>query len=183
MGATRKVRVGEGAEYPMSRPTASYVGDGINWTLINDLHEKPHPLLNIHDHGHECCPYVGEVLYDARTAHHLLDIAGVPRGKGYSSDVDARTYLLLAEVIGLRERLDRIATWHARETGPSGTVGDCCTECGETWPCETRQMADGTHEDCRPIEIPEQSAAIVDANLTRMGLTLGGIREPEAPDA
>lgn len=132
-------------------PTPSYVGGGINWTLINDLHTKQHPLLNIREdgHRHDCCPWDGEVAVEARTAHHLLDIAGVPRGKGYSSDVDARTFLLLAEVIGLRERLDRIATWHSRETGPAGTFGDYCTECTERWPCDTRRMADGTHEDLR----------------------------------
>ena len=52
--------------------------------------------------------------------------------------------------VNARERLDRIATWHARETGPGGMVGDYCTECGEHWPCDTRRMADGTHEDLKP---------------------------------
>lgn len=161
----------------------------INFPLLGELAKKPHPLLNIVDdalYGAEiggaftnCSGGVGETMQEARTAHHLLDMIGIPQGKGYSSDLDARTFLAIREVMGLRERLDRIATWHARETGPSGTVGDFCTECGERWPCDTRRMADGTHEDCQPIETPEQSAAIVDANLTRMGLTLGGIRETE----
>lgn len=44
-------------------------------------------------------------------------------------------------------RLDRIAGWHARETGPAGTVGDYCTECGRFWPCATRRMADGAYVD------------------------------------
>lgn len=123
----------------------------INWTLINELHKKPHPLLNIRDdHRHECCPYDGEVIQEARTVHHLLDMAGIPRGTGYSSDADARTFLLLAEVVALRERLDRIAGWHSRETGPAGTVGDYCIECGVRWPCDTRRMADGTYEDETP---------------------------------
>ena len=45
------------------------------------------------------------------------------------------------------ERLDRIAGWHARETGPAGTVGDYCTECGHRWPCDTQRMAEGTYVD------------------------------------
>ena len=45
------------------------------------------------------------------------------------------------------ERLDRIAGWHARESGPAGSVGDYCTECGGFWPCPTRRMADGTYVD------------------------------------
>lgn len=45
------------------------------------------------------------------------------------------------------ERLSRISTWHSRESGPGGSVGDLCTECGERWPCDTRRMADGTYVD------------------------------------
>lgn len=44
-------------------------------------------------------------------------------------------------------RLDRIGGWHKRETGQAGRVGDFCTECGHRWPCDTRQMADGTYKD------------------------------------
>lgn len=54
---------------------------------------------------------------------------------------------LLEQLMSLRERVDRIATWHARETGPAGTVGDFCTECGARWPCDTRRMAEGTYVD------------------------------------
>src|SRR5574339_911724 len=127
----------------------------INWDLINDLHTKPHPLVNIVD-GAEYCTvvdgkhdhsYVGEFLQEASTAHHILDLAGVPRGHGYSSDVDARVYLLADERNSLRERLDRIASWHSRESGPAGMVGDYCNECGGTWPCDTRRMAEGTYVD------------------------------------
>lgn len=54
----------------------------------------------------------------------------------------------LARQLGTaRATLARIAFWHTRETGPHGMVGDYCTECGATWPCETRRMADGSHED------------------------------------
>lgn len=51
---------------------------------------------------------------------------------------------LLAEYA---ERLDRIASWHSRETGPAGMVGDFCTECQQRWPCDTRRMAEGTYVD------------------------------------
>lgn len=129
----------------------------INWDLINQLATKPHPLLHIvageqygvlingvFDH---CLNGVGEVMQEARSAHHLLDMAGIPRGDGYSSNLDSRMYVALAEIIDLRNRLDRIAGWHSRETADGGMVGDYCIECGGHWPCETRRMADGSHED------------------------------------
>ena len=128
------------------------VRERINWDLINSLATKPHPLLNIADDLEKQIretpiAWTGEVFQEARSAHHLLDMVGIPRGDGYSSNVDCRTYVAITEIIGLRERLDRIAGWHARETADGGMVGDFCTECGERWPCETRRMADGTHED------------------------------------
>jgi hypothetical protein len=58
---------------------------------------------------------------------------------------DARA--MLRDLLAAQERLDRIASWHSRETGPSGMVGDWCNECSHKHPCETRRMADGTHED------------------------------------
>lgn len=58
---------------------------------------------------------------------------------------DART--LLQQLLNGRERLDRIISWHSRETGPGGMVGDFCNECGHVWPCDTRRMAEGTYED------------------------------------
>lgn len=124
----------------------------INWTLINELHTKPHPLIN-HDPErfpeHARCDSIGcgEIVMEARTVHHLLDLAGIPRGHGHNSDIDARTYLLLAEVIALRERLGRIAGWHAREAASSGMVGDFCVDCGNVWPCDTHRMAEGKYED------------------------------------
>lgn len=116
----------------------------VNFTLLTELATKLHPLLNI---GDEPSPWWGEVYQEARNSHHLLDIAGIPRGKGYSSDLDARTWLAIHELGRLRERLGRIADWHSQEKGPAGTVGSYCVECGNLWPCDTRRMADGTYED------------------------------------
>ena len=51
------------------------------------------------------------------------------------------------------QRLDRITAWHARESGPCGTFGDYCTECGSLWPCDTRRMAEGTYTDEEPCDL------------------------------
>lgn len=137
----------------------------VNWTLLGDLDTKTHPLVN---HDPERFPahaaldsWTRELIVMARTAHHLLDLAGIPNKHGGRqpdvSDLDARTYLLLAEALRLRERLSRIGGWHARESGPGGTVGDYCTECGEVWPCDTRRMADGTYVDDDVAELLEGS--------------------------
>lgn len=127
-------------------------GDLVNWTLIDDLASKPHKHLNIADDFEAQLrdtpsSWLGEVFEESRTVHHLLDLAGIPEGWGYSAHVDARAYLLVAEVLKLRERLDRISGWHSRETFDGGMVGDFCTDCGQKWPCDTRRMADGTYED------------------------------------
>ncbi len=128
----------------------------VNWTLIQELSTKPHKHLNIVDgeqYGamidgkfEDCCNGVNEVMQEARTVHHLLDLAGIPEGEGYSAHVDARAYLLLSEVLLLRERLGRIASWHSVERGPGGLVGTYCVECGETIPCDTLQVVEGTGE-------------------------------------
>jgi hypothetical protein len=117
---------------------------GINFALLAELATKPHPLLNI---GDEPSPWWGEVYQEARNAHHLLDMVDIPRGEGYASDLDARTWLAVVKLQQLAERLDRIAGWHARITGPSGTFDDHCRECGGVWPCDTRRMATGTYVD------------------------------------
>lgn len=129
----------------------------INYTLIADLATKPHPLLNIVDGGEyllringeldRCNNGVNEVMHEARTAHHLLDMAGIPHGEGYAQDLDARTWQLVVKVQGLEERLSRLVAWHSREAGPGGTVGDYCTECGNRWPCDSRRMAEGSYVD------------------------------------
>jgi hypothetical protein len=126
----------------------------INYTLLGDLATKPHPLLNIAEDFEKQIretplAWTGEVFTEARTAHHLLDMVGIPHQAGgcYSSDLDARTWLAITALMKARGQLDRIAAWHSRETADGGMVGDYCNECGERWPCETRRMADGSHED------------------------------------
>lgn len=132
----------------------------VNWDLIQRLSTKPHKHLNIvaeaeyglmingvFDTG---CNGIGEVMQEARTVQHLCDLAGVPEGIVYDAHIDARVYLLVAEVIRLRERLDRIAAWHSRETGPGGTVGDSCAECCHESVCDTWKMAVGTYVDPEP---------------------------------
>lgn len=54
---------------------------------------------------------------------------------------------LQAAALEAGDRLQRLAAWHSRETAPVGMFGDFCCTCFEYWPCETRRMADGTHED------------------------------------
>lgn len=127
----------EGSEFPQP-------GD-INWELLKTLYDKPHPLIRDIDTTGLHFGIV-ELLYEAKAVHHLLDLADVPRG--YSLDtraIDNRTLVAVRGLMTLRERLSRISGWHARETGPAGTVGDLCIECGHRWPCETRRMADGTY--------------------------------------
>lgn len=53
---------------------------------------------------------------------------------------------LLTSAFEAGDRLQCIASWHSRETGPAGTVGDQCLECGHRWPCATRRLADGEPE-------------------------------------
>ena len=74
---------------------------------------------------------------------------------------------LLSSAFEAGDRLQRIAAWHSRETAGGGMVGDYCNECGHVWPCETRRMADGTHEELSaaaavlsvPSETPERTAS------------------------
>lgn len=127
----------------------------INYALLRQLAEKPHPLLNIANDFEtqirEMPPaWAGEVFQQARSAHHLLDLAGIPQrqeGHVYASDLDSRAWMLVTAHQKLQDRLERIASWHSRETAEGGMVGDCCIECGLRWPCDSRRMADGTHED------------------------------------
>jgi hypothetical protein len=123
----------------------------VSWGLLRELAQRPHPLLKPGGASGDTSDLhysVVEVLHEALTVHHLLDMAGVPQG--YSVDttsIDCRTLIAIIGIGNLRERLDRISGWHARETGPGGTVGDFCTECGHRWPCDSRRMADGTYVD------------------------------------
>lgn len=125
----------------------------INWPLLERLAEKDHPLANILAERQDLPLGVGEALQDARISHHLLDLAGIPYGTGmYDSHLDARTWQAVVKIQHLDARLDRITAWHSRETTEGGMVGDYCTECGGVWPCETRRMADGSHEDLTETE-------------------------------
>lgn len=75
-------------------------------------------------------------------------IAAVATGDGGTERLtygDLRALLSAAFAAG--DQLQRIASWHSRETGPGGTVGDFCVECGTVWPCDTRRLADGTYEN------------------------------------
>lgn len=129
----------------------------VNWNLLERLAVKPHKHLNIvegEQYGllidgkfHDASNGVGEVMQEARTVQHLCDFGGVPEGTEYKAHIDARVFLLLAKMTELGDRLDRIITWHSQETGEAGTVSGYCKECGQPWPCETRQMAEGTYVD------------------------------------
>ena len=133
----RERLLGEGSEFPDPAD--------VNWELLKDFYEKPHPLIRDIDTS-DLHYGVAEVLLEAKAVHHLLDLAEVPRGYSMDTrDIDARTLLAVRGMMTLRERLARISDWHARETGPAGTVGDYCTECGHRWPCDTRRMADGVY--------------------------------------
>jgi hypothetical protein len=116
------------------------------------LSTKPHRLLNIADDfemqiRETPLAWTGEVFMQARSVHHLLDLVKIPAEPGYPSNLDARTYLAVRRIQDAEERLARIESWHSREAGPAGMVGDCCVECGDQWPCDTRRMADGTYVD------------------------------------
>jgi hypothetical protein len=127
----------------------------INWELLKELYVKPHELIRDADpDGVDKDLHYGfiELLDEAKAVHHLFDMIGVPRG--YSLDtraIDDRALVAVRGFLTLQERLGRISERHCRETGPAGTVGDRCVECGQPWPCDTRQIADGAcdqgHED------------------------------------
>jgi hypothetical protein len=118
----------------------------INWTLLQELKAKPHPLLNdvpLPDNVHVG---VGEVMDEAKVAHHLLDIAQIPHSRDdsvYSSDLDARTFQLVAAWSDQNNLLGDIAGLHQQGTGPHGTVSGCCAECERPWPCDTKRIIDG----------------------------------------
>jgi hypothetical protein len=139
----------------------------VNWDLLEWCSLKPHPLLHIAEGYDPPLPIgVGEVLIEARTAHHVLDLVGIPNTNGKRqpdvSDLDARVYLATRQLMDLDNRLTRLKAWHSREAGPGGTVGDFCNECGTTWPCDTYRMADGSYrdEDLVPArEVPDAPRA------------------------
>jgi hypothetical protein len=117
----------------------------INYDVLSRLAGEPHPLLNpkVCDCHHWC----GEINQEAKVSHHLLDLVGIEHGEGYAQNLDARTYRAVRRIMELEDRLFRIAGCHERTVLPGGLFDNVCRECGEPWPCETRRMADGTHED------------------------------------
>lgn len=84
----------------------------IDYDALAALAEREHPLLNIMKDTEKQireCPWewTAEVMGQARTAHHLLDMAQIPQGRGYSSDLDSRVYLAVMELIDLRHQVDQ----------------------------------------------------------------------------
>lgn len=123
-------------------------GSDISWDLLRELHDKPHPLFHDRHDLPDDLWTVQEVLCSAITVHHLLDLAGVPHRYSLdTADIGSRTLIAVLGILTLRERLDRIAGLHARETGPAGMVGDFCVECGHRWPCETERITGGADTD------------------------------------
>lgn len=115
----------------------------INFDLLRRLKDKPHP--HIRDIPLPAGMHVGwaELHDQAKASHHLLDLAGIPNDTGYKGDLDARTWLLLVKFQQLDGYLDRLRTWHSRETAEAGMVGSYCVECGSRWPCDTIRLLDG----------------------------------------
>lgn len=107
--------------------------DDVNWALLKRLENKPHPSV--------------EDISKDNVIHHLLDLAGIPKVLDHNDDTDARVYLAATTINRLKERLDRIISWHSRESAGGGMIGDFCVECGNRWPCDTRKMAEGTYSD------------------------------------
>jgi hypothetical protein len=155
----------DAADYP--GPVSEYPqpGSEVNWELLKELAERPHPLydpfrliaLLMQNHPGPVAiegitaSNIVEGLDNILVSHHLLDLIGVPHGLSIDTrTLDARVLLAVRGHMNLGERLDRIAGWHARETGPAGMVGDFCTECGHRWPCGTRRAADGNYADDDP---------------------------------
>lgn len=116
-----------------------------DWKLLELLKDKPHPLLREILLPHDPFGGLGEILQSVKVAHHLLDMAGVPRGAIYSSYVDSRVLLLLRQ----SQRLQRIAALHQPDRNCDGHGGNSgyCVECGWAWPCATAETASGERDD------------------------------------
>lgn len=120
--------------------------DGVNWGLLAELWDTPHRLLNIGKTN----GLVGEILREARSSHHLLDVAGIRSEDSRqpdSSDLDARTYLAAMRILEQQGRLDRISERHSRSAEPGGKSEDYCAGCGELWPCADRRIANGPGDE------------------------------------
>lgn len=98
--------------------------------------------------GTEAFALVGLICGRFRDMDADATVAAVARSDGSTARLTyGHLRALLSAAFEAGDRLQRIATWHSRESGPGGLVGTYCAECGETWPCGTRRMADGTYED------------------------------------
>ena len=72
----------------------------VNWSLLHELRELPHPNVRDVKLPPEADPFHGiaEKLTEVKVIHHLLDLGGIARGSAtsvHASDADARAFLLL----------------------------------------------------------------------------------------
>jgi hypothetical protein len=76
------------------------MGMRVDHALLARLYDRPHPsVADVSTAG---------TIHHARIAHHLLDMASIPRGTGDDAGLDARVFLAMSELVDLRERLNRI---------------------------------------------------------------------------
>jgi len=126
--------------------------DENDWKLINYLSGQPHPSVRelplphvLHSEAGEPIYGVDEALQETRTAHHLLDLAGIPRDRGDAGHLDARVLQLMRRC----QRLARIEQMHQpdRNCDGHGGVSGYCVECGWSWPCATAETTSGERDD------------------------------------
>ena len=103
---------------------------------------EPNPKLT------EAFAHVGLIVGRFRDMDPDATVAAVATSDGGTSRLtygDLRD--LLSAAFDAGDRLQRLSTWHSRESAPGGMFGPNCDECGNLWPCASRRMADGTYED------------------------------------
>jgi hypothetical protein len=116
-----------------------------DWKLLEHLKGKSHLLIRDLPLPHDPFGGLGEILDSVKVAHHLLDLAGVPRGEIYSAYLDSRVLLLSRQA----HRLHRLADLHQpdRNCDRHGGNSGFCVECGWAWPCASAQVASGERDD------------------------------------
>ena len=119
----------------------------VNTALLLALRAKDHPLLAMHPDDVNLPHDAGDVLIEARSAHHLLDMIGVPQGDGLDTNLDARTWRAAMRLLQLSERLSQITQLHHPRSDPLRGGMDRCVACDLRWPCKTYAMATGTYEE------------------------------------
>ena len=79
--------------------------DEMNWSVLRDLEDIPHPLVNNAWHPPENDTHrAGEMFIRQRNIHHLLDLADVPHGYGLDTrDADSRVLLLVLAFLKMRD--------------------------------------------------------------------------------